>query len=46
MGGEFICESYVELSKVRYFQPIFWLYSVDGEKHHEPWTDDFIVRKL
>ena len=31
----FIWKSYGDLSKVRYFYPIFWLYSVEGEKHHE-----------
>ena len=31
----FIWESYGDLSKVRYFHPIFCLHSVEGEKHHE-----------
>ena len=33
--ASFIWESYGDLSKVRYFHPIFWLHSVEDEKHHE-----------
>ena len=40
-GLVFFIESYDDLSKVRYFQPIFWLHSMESEKQHEPWTGEF-----
>ena len=46
MCFELLLRKLSSLSKVRYFHTIFWLHSVEGEKHHEIWAGEFHLRKL